>query len=304
MDCVKHTNDVLLNLFSNLSFDIQEKIYNEVLIIKKHNKEIKNNKMNYDCVMVQLQEAINQMNKNFKPHYQSDMYNYSYSTYELGNLGDYLNFNRVFQEFNIGKKERNIIDITDSYEVNDIGYVRIYDEDHYKALDYLYNCNVEWKLINNSELQYSYKIKDHMKYITTNMNRKCNYFDTMDIDDQVEFEENDLPNKFCFLNEYQYIVDIIDEIQFTIEDIFDKLKMHNEKYIPTKIMINEEKFMKFILTNTNIPEIEYNDDIIETFFRLSCTSHFFNNIKPNMNRQLNIQDYINYEIPYDDNDDY
>lgn len=301
MDCIKHTNDVLLNLFSNIPFDIQEKIYNEVLIIQKHNKEIKKNKMNYNCVMVQLQRAINKMNKSFNSRCIQDIYNTGYSHRKLTNLIDYFSLNRVFEEFNIGKKEDQVFHCT--YGIMD-GYVHVYDENHYKALDYLYNCNVEWKMLNGYELQFSYKIKDHMKYITTNMNRKCDYFDTMDIDDQDEFEENEMPYKFCFLDEYKYIVNIIDEVQLIIEHTFDKFKMHNERYIPTKIMINEENFMKFILTNTNIPEIEYNDDIIETFYRLSCLPHFFNNIKPNMNRQLNIQDYINYEIPYDDNDDY
>jgi len=129
-----NNNDILNNLFSNLSYDLQEKIYNEVLIIQDTEK-----------------------NKRY------------FSGYVLGEIQYYgkTNMNRlnkVYQYLDCGK--RIIYEEDDDYCVECDFY---YDKLYYDNLDYILKCDIDTEInVEDREIIFHYKLKDIHKYYLWN----------------------------------------------------------------------------------------------------------------------------------------
>jgi hypothetical protein len=123
---VNNDNDILSKLFGTLSYDLQEKIYNETLIIQDTQK---NKRYFSGCVLNELKY---------------------YSKESMDRL------NEVYQYLECGK--RIVAEEDEEYCVQcDI----IYDELYYENLDYLLKCDIHTEInVQQNEICFHYKLKD------------------------------------------------------------------------------------------------------------------------------------------------
>jgi hypothetical protein len=145
----KNNTDCLSKLFSNLSFDIQEKIYNETLIIQdtERNKRyfsgivLSELKYNWDNVMFKDGKIV----KTKDSEYGMYLDRYMNNVYEFLDCGK-----RIIEE-----KEEEYCVMVD-YE---------YDKLYYDNLDYLLKCNLNTIISKEiNEISFDYKLKDIYKY--------------------------------------------------------------------------------------------------------------------------------------------
>lgn len=128
----KNNTDILSNLFSNLSYDLQEKIYNETLIIQDTEK-----------------------NKRYFGGYVLGELKYKYHGHNNKER-----LNNVYKYLDCGKRITHEED--EEYCVEcDI----IYDKLYYDNLDYLLKCDINTEIdFDNSEINFHMKLKDIYSY--------------------------------------------------------------------------------------------------------------------------------------------
>jgi hypothetical protein len=138
-----NNNDILSNLFSNLTYDIQEKIYNETLIIQ----DTERNKRYFSGIVLSEIQYYGKSNMN--------------------------RLNKVYQFLDCGKR------IT--YEEDEEYCVEcdiIYDKLYYDNLDYLLKCEIDTDIsIEDNEIIFHYKLKDIYKYYLYNTDFISNEID-------------------------------------------------------------------------------------------------------------------------------
>lgn len=185
-----NNNDILNNLFSNLSYDLQEKIYNEVLIIQDTEK-----------------------NKRY------------FSGYVLGEIQYYgkTNMNRlnkVYQYLDCGK--RIIYEEDDDYCVECDFY---YDKLYYDNLDYILKCDIDTEInVEDREIIFHYKLKDIYKYYLWNTD-----FVDNEIDNDFRFKYSchtysyDLYDFCMYDSEYEdnKSMELIEEMESMLENNFN-----------------------------------------------------------------------------------
>lgn len=142
-----------MEIFSNLTYDIQQKIYNEVLIIQNTEK----NKRYFSGYV--LGELKYHGNKN------KDRLNKIYEIFDLGFIGELCERPELGEGFSYWKN------------------VGSYNTRYYNELDYLMNCFIT-QTIEDNEITYSYEIKP-------NRIQKYNYIDFEDdMENNMDFEED------------------------------------------------------------------------------------------------------------------
>jgi hypothetical protein len=134
---VENNKDTLSKLFSNLTYDIQEKIYNEVLILQETEK---NKKYFIGYVLGQLK---------YKKRYHNDnLVNSLYNVYEY---------------YDIGMRE-----YLDTGEYIETTFKR--DKIYYDNLDYLLLCDLDTEIsLEENNIEYKYELKDIHKHYKTNL---------------------------------------------------------------------------------------------------------------------------------------
>ena len=144
MDTIKTGDNILLNLFSNLTYDIQEKIYNYTLIEKQkqYNKRMFSGEYT-------LHFNAYKENKIFLEYLiDCDMINYLYEDYCVGK--------RVVKEHSV------YVDIDKSL-----------DKEYYSDLDHIFKCDLTTTIdIENVSIEHKYKIKDNYKHLSLNNREK------------------------------------------------------------------------------------------------------------------------------------
>lgn len=126
-----NNHDILSNLFSSLSYDLQEKIYNETLIIQ----EFENNKRYFsEYILREIQYYGNQHKERL---------------------------NNLYQYLDCGK--RIIREDEEEYCVEcDI----IHDELYYENLDFILKCDINTEIdFENNELNFTLKLKDCYSFV-------------------------------------------------------------------------------------------------------------------------------------------
>ena len=180
--------DNLFNLFSNLPFDIQEIIYNDVLIIQDTDK---NKRMFSGKVINELQYNIREYNR------QTIDNDIGFIEY----LIDFNLLNYLYEEFSIGCR---VTENNDNY----VNVQKKLDELYYEDLDYLMLCDISTSInIDTHDIDFSYKLKDNNLIFNKNQS--------------IELEESgDIDEYFGFIKDKTYTMGyhLIDWIQQNWDD--------------------------------------------------------------------------------------
>ena len=177
-----NNTDILSNLFGNLSFDIQEKIYGEVL----YSQEVKKTKDKYKKVMYELQEV---MYKSFD--YKKEL-------------------NSVFEFLDCGK--RVVGECSNGCVEVEVEYDRMY----YDNLDYLLMCDIDTEInIEVDNIGFNYKLKDNYSWLR-------NYYDKRNyINDSEEYYEFRYDINSMNYNLYDFCDCDIGEYDSMLEEILE-----------------------------------------------------------------------------------
>lgn len=188
--------DILTNLFGELSYDIQEKIFNEVLELK----DIENTKRNHKLLMSDLLESM----------YKSGDYKY-----ELNNVYKYLDIGkRVIGETSNGCMECDTI----------------YDSLYYDNLDFILMCDIDTDInTNNNEITFNYKLKDNYSYLR---NYYENWIENNDMDIE-ELEDYEVGLRYDCRSLCYDLFDFVDidleECSYELEEImYENIDRDNE----------------------------------------------------------------------------
>ena len=153
-----NNTDTLSNLFGNLTFDIQENIYNEVLVLQETEKT----KERYKLVMNNLIEIM--------------------CVYECFDYKQELN--SVYEYLDCGKR-------VDSECSNGcVSVIYQYDELYYDNLDYLLMCDIDTEInVEVDNIGFNYKLKENYTFLRKYYDRLYNDID-YDIDCDFQFHYN------------------------------------------------------------------------------------------------------------------
>ena len=200
MNFVKNDKDTLSKLFGNLTYDIQEKIYNEVLKIQDTEK---NKKYFTGYVLGELK---------YKRRYHNDnLVNSLYNVYEY---------------FDIGLRE--YLDNGDYVETT---FKR--DKIYYDNLDYLLLCDLNTEISKEEkEIEYNYNLKDIHKHYKTNLeityheDEYCFHYELNGISrDLYDFYEETEHNNDCYSqSQLEYLYELY-------TDNFNEVDNEELKYI-------------------------------------------------------------------------
>tara|TARA_R110000823_G_scaffold77438_2_gene176900 strand:- start:260 stop:1000 length:741 start_codon:yes stop_codon:yes gene_type:complete len=175
---VSTKKDNLFNLFSNLPFDIQEIIYNDVLIIQDTDK---NKRMFSGKVINELQYNIREYNRKTIDENEVGFIEY---------MIDFDLLNYLYEEFSIGCR------------VTENNIERKLDELYYEDLDYLMLCDISTNInIDTYDIDFSYKLKDNNLIFNKNQS--------------IEFEDGEIDEYFGFIKDKTHTIayHLIDWIQ-------------------------------------------------------------------------------------------
>ena len=160
MDCIRTGDNLLLNLFSNLQYDIQEKIYHYTLIEKQKD---------YNRRILYSGKIIHQLNNLMRDHkdYMNEFKEVETFTEYLMNIEK---MNYLYDDYGVGKRLVNDIDNNEEdYDCVD----KTLDKLYYSDLDYIFMCDLTTKIdIDNTEIEHKYKIKDNYKHLSLNNQEK------------------------------------------------------------------------------------------------------------------------------------
>ena len=156
MDSIKTGDNLLLNLFSNLQYDIQEKIYHYTLIEKQKD---------YNRRILYSGKIIHQLDTLMRDHksYMKEFKEVESFTEYLMNC-QYVNY--LYDDYGVGKR---IVKEESDYNCVD----KTLDKHYYMDLDHIFMCDLTTVIdIDNTEIEHKYKIKDNYKHLSLNNQEK------------------------------------------------------------------------------------------------------------------------------------
>ena len=156
MDCIRTGDNLLLNLFSNLQYDIQEKIYHYTLIEKQKDY---NRRILYSGKIIHQLKSLIRDHKSYMEEFK-----------EVETFTEYLMncqfVNYLYDDYGVGKRIVNDIDNNElDYDCVD----KTLDTIYYSDLDHILMCDLTTEInIDNREIEHKYKIKDNYKHLSLN----------------------------------------------------------------------------------------------------------------------------------------
>ena len=209
----------VLGLFGNLCYDIQLKIFDEVVIIKQTEK----NKSLFNIVLDELTDFVDN-------HMENSM---------VDSMVEYKILKSVYKDFEIGLR---VVKEYENYNETDI----IYDEIYYKDLDFILDTKKNTTInINTNDINHKYHIKENLLYKYVKNYVLHTDIDTYEYDDCWEVVK---------ARHYTYGFDLWDWLEMSLESC-DIIQKNTNYYYRTLVEILSSDYMFINRDSDTLKEI-------------------------------------------------